>query len=144
MTTVTRLPAFIVAGLTTLAALAAACSPFSSAPTGMAVVTGGIVPCSGLPPNLVPNLPKYSAGTVTVLRGKPYIRGNLGYLPTEVVTRQQVGQNQTYRFTLRPGDYVLQAKFPPVNGVQPNIEPDTALTLRAGQTLNRDIPNECI
>ena len=135
---------FLAAGISSLALLGAACTPSSSQPPGLAVVTGGIIPCSGLPPDIATNLPYFAAGTVTVLKGRTHIRGNQIYLPTKVVARQDVGLNQTYRFALTPGDYVLQAKFPPRNGLRPNVEPYTSVTLQEDQSVNRDIPNMCM
>jgi len=103
-------------------------------PEGKAVVTGGIIPCSGLPN---PNLPQYSAGTVTVLKGqvtwKSTGQGNLQeVLPTDVVAQQRVGTNETYRFVLDPGRYVVQA------GVYASV------TLQPGDDIYVDVPNLCI
>lgn len=109
----------------------------------MAVVTGGIIPCSGLPRTIATNLPQYAAGTVFVLKGRLHIAGNQIVLPGDLVTQRDVGTNQTYEFTLKPGSYVLQAKFPPRNGVQPNVEPFTSVSLSSGQSVTSDIPNMC-
>ena len=103
-------------------------------PDGKAAVTGGIIPCSGLPN---PNLPQYSAGTVTVLKGqvtwKSMGQGNLqDVLPTDVVAQERVGTNETYRFVLDPGRYVIQA------GVY------TSVTLQPGDDVHVDVPNLCI
>jgi hypothetical protein len=103
-------------------------------PDGKAVVTGGIIPCSGLPD---PNGPRYSAGTVSVLKGQvgwnSTGQGNLReVLPTEVVARQRVGPNETYRFVLEPGRYVIQS------GVYASV------TLQPGDDVYVDVPNLCI
>src|SRR4029077_3605371 len=44
---------------------------------GKGVITGGIIPCSGLPPQ--PNSPHYAAGKVTVFKGRI---GSKGVSPT--------------------------------------------------------------
>jgi hypothetical protein len=103
-------------------------------PDGKAVVTGGIIPCSGLSN---PNLPQYSAGTVTVLKGQVTWngtgQGNLQeVLPTEVVAQQRVGTNETYRFVLEPGRYVIQS------GVYASV------TLQPSDDVHVDVPNLCI
>jgi hypothetical protein len=103
-------------------------------PNGKGVITGGIVPCSGLPPE--PNSRHYAAGTVTVFQG--HIASN-GALPTTVVVEESVAVNGTYRFVLDPGSYVLQGRFPPPT----NVLPSTSVMLRAGDNLKADIPNVC-
>lgn len=127
-------------GMALTATLAGCDSLASPLPLAMAVVTGGIIPCSGLPPSVASNLPHYSAGGVTVLKGDLVVRGSDGgYLPSSEVAHQPVGTNETYRFTLRPGGYVLVADFPP----PANVHPHMAISLHAGELLRTDIPNEC-
>jgi uncharacterized membrane protein len=104
-------------------------------PDGKAVVTGGVVPCSGLD---LPNGPHYAAGLVTVLRGKvTWIstdQGNIANVfPSGVVAQQSVGTNAMYRFVLEPGQYVLQAGY----GY-------ASVTLQPGDDLRIDIPDMCI
>jgi hypothetical protein len=60
-------------------------------------------------------------------------------MPTAAVEQQSVGVNSTYRFSFDAGQYVLQARFPPPANVLPTI----SVTLRAGDNLKVDIPNEC-
>jgi hypothetical protein len=111
-------------------------------PNGRAVVTGGIIPCAGIPD---PNGPYYAAGTVTVLRGQvSWQNEGPGYfadvLPTRVVAGERVAANGTYLFVLEPGEYVLEAQFPPPS----NVLPYTAVTVNAGDNLRVDIPNMCL
>lgn len=113
--------------------------PASTSAVG--VVVGGIQPCAALPPSVATNLPRYAAGTVTVLMGAPaYQPGGNIELPSAAVTQQSVAQNSTYRFELAPGDYVLVARFAP----PANVMPFTTVTVKAGSTVEKDIPNECM
>jgi hypothetical protein len=111
----------------------------AEAKVGKSVVVGGIRPCSGLPPRMVKNLPDYVAGTVFVLKGR-MIRTKQGGLsfPKQVVTRQTVGVNATYRFALFPGHYVLTAHLP-----HSNVRPFVQITVREGITTHADVPNMC-
>jgi uncharacterized membrane protein len=104
-------------------------------PDTKGVISGGIIPCSGLD---LPNGPHYSAGAVTVLKGRVTWRttpqGNVqDVLPTGVVAQQSVATNENYRFVLNPGSYVLQA------GIS-----YTSVTLQPGVDVNLDVPNMCI
>jgi hypothetical protein len=125
-------------------ALMAACGANPAVHQGTGVVTGGIMPCSGLAPSMDPNLPHYAAGTVTVLKGKvtwqttgPGVKQAV--FPTTVVASERVSTNQRYSFTLAPGDYVLRARF-----LSPgNVVPWTSLTVQGGRTVRRDVPNMC-
>jgi len=108
----------------------------------MGVVSGGIHPCQGV---VLSPSPGYAAGTVTVLRGTVTWRdlGNgsrQAVFPTAVAATATVGRNQTYRFVLPPGDYVLQAHFPP----PANVMPFAPATVRAGTSQQFDIPNMCM
>ena len=113
----------------------------SGVPNGTGVVAGGIIPCAGIP---IPNGPHYAAGTVTVLNGhvtwQSTGQGNLvNVFPTRVVAQERVATNATYRFVLEPGEYVLEAQFPPPS----NVLPYTAVTVRVGDHLSVDVPNMC-
>jgi hypothetical protein len=124
-------------GVAALAAAMAGCSPGN---TG--TVTGGIIPCSGLP---LSGEPHYAAGIVTVLAGQIHWRTtgpgtSVQVFPTRVVVAEQVGVDTSYDFVLPPGDYVLRARFPP----PANVEPSVSVTIHAGQTEHIDIPNLCI
>ena len=123
-----------------VAALAATTAGCATADTG--TVTGGIIPCSALP---VSGEPLYAAGTVTVLEGQVHWRStspgtSVQVLPTTVVVTEHVGVDTSYDFTLRPGDYVLRARFAP----PATVEPSASVTVHAGQTEHIDIPNMCV
>ena len=114
----------------------------SGVPNGKGVVTGGIMPCEGI---VIPNGPHYAAGAVTVLKGQVTWKStgqgtSVAVFPTTVVAQESVAMNATYRFALEPGQYVLEAQFPPPS----NALPFTGVTLRAGDNLSVDIPNMCI
>jgi hypothetical protein len=115
----------------------AGCSPGN---TG--TVTGGIIPCSALG---IAGEPHYAAGIVTVLEGQLHVRStgrgtSMIVLPMTVVVAEQVGVDATFDFILKPGDYVLRARFP----VPRTIAPWVSVTVHAGQTGRIDIPNMCI
>ena len=135
MTTLARRSARLLALLPLMAM--AGCSPGN---TG--TVTGGIIPCEALG---IAGEPHYAAGTVTVLEGQIHWRTtgpgtSVQVLPTTVVVTEQVGVDTSYDFTLRPGDYVLRARFAP----PANVESSVSVTVHAGQTEHIDIPNMCI
>ena len=124
-------------GVAALAAAMAGCSPGN---TG--TVTGGIIPCSGLP---LSGEPHYAAGIVTVLEGQIHWRTtgpgtSVQVLPTTVVVTEQVGVDTSYDFFLPAGDYVLRARFPEPRTIAPWV----SVTVPAGQTEHIDIPNLCI
>jgi hypothetical protein len=104
--------------------------------TNLGLVTGGIIPCAGIPD---PNGPHYAAGTVLVLRGVDVLQNSGPQISQAEVTRQQVKLNQGYLFALPPGSYVLQAQFPP----PANVRPSVGLTVEADKAINVDIPNMC-
>jgi hypothetical protein len=119
--------------------LAAALALLSSAafvvPDVKGIVTGGIIPCAGIP---IPDSPHYAAGTVTVLKGQvSWKSAEQGFtamvFPSNVVAQQRVDTNTTYRFVLEPGQYVLQAG-----------NAFTTATLQPSDDLFVDIPNMCI
>jgi hypothetical protein len=135
MTTLARRSARLLALLPLMAM--AGCSPGN---TG--TVTGGIIPCEALG---IAGEPHYAAGTVTVLEGQIHWRTtgpgtSVQVFPTTVVVTEQVGVDTSYDFTLRPGGYVLRARFAP----PANVEPSVSVTVHAGQTEHIDIPNMCI
>ncbi|HZU13931.1 MAG TPA: hypothetical protein VFB58_13905 [Chloroflexota bacterium] len=109
------------------------------APKG--TVVGGIEPCEGPP---IRHGPRYAAGTVTVLAGRAsWIhrrhQGRRWTFPHRVVATTRVRRNQTYRFILPPGHYVLQGRYSPPG----NIEPFTQVTVKAGHTVHANIPDIC-
>jgi len=97
------------------------------------VVSGGIIPCSGLPVTT----PHNAAGTVSALKGRitwrPVPHGQVSVFPTAIAAQEMVGQNATYRLVLDPGPYVLQAGY----GF-------TEITVQPGDDIYVDIPNMCI
>ncbi|MGO8687139.1 MAG: hypothetical protein ACLQT7_08155 [Candidatus Dormibacteria bacterium] len=120
--------------------LMASASACSGPTTG--VVSGGIQPCSAL---AIAHEPRYAPGTVTVLRGEVGRRSTgpgswSTVLPTQVVASQQVGLDATYTFALRPGAYVVVGRQAGLANAPRWIE----VTVRAGQTVDADIPNDCI
>jgi hypothetical protein len=123
-------------GGASLAAVATLLSCDAFGNTGpKAVVTGGIIPCSGLADQ---DGPPFAGGTVSVLRGqvtwKSNEEGNMtNVFPTTRVAQQTMETNGTYWFLLAPGRYVLQAG-PGYVGV----------TVQPGDDLRVDIPNLCI
>ena len=92
-------------------------------PDGKAVVTGGIIPCSGLE---IRGGPHYASGTVTVLVGEVPWTGR-------VVAQQRVGTNEAYRFVLEPGQYVIRAG-----------NAYTSVRLQPSDDVYIDVPNVCI
>ena len=124
-----------------LAILAIAMPAHAMANQGRGVIVGGIAPCTGLPPSMVKNLPRFAAGTVYVYRGRIghfHTSEHLLHLLARSVVRQTVQRNHTYRFVLPPGPYVLVAHYP--NG---NVRPFVQATVRSGATAHVDIPNMC-
>jgi hypothetical protein len=110
-------------------------------PAGKGLVTGGIIPCAGIPD---PNAPHYAQGTVTVLKGhvtwqKVDSESSIAVFPTTVVAVRALSVNQGYSFALDPGDYVLRGEFPPPSNANPFVE----VTVKAGLASHTDIPNEC-
>jgi hypothetical protein len=104
--------------------------------SNMGLVTGGIIPCAGIPD---PNGPHYAAGTVLVLRGVDVLQNSGPLISQAEVTRQQVKLNQGYLLALPAGSYVLQGQFPPPG----NVRPFVAITVEADKAIKVDIPNMC-
>jgi hypothetical protein len=124
--------ALLVAVVTLLSCQTSRVTSGPLSPKGNGVVTGVIILCGGVP---TPD------GTVAVLKGQ--VTAGLGssgpVFPTTVVAQERVATNATYRFVLKPGDYVLHAQFPS----PANVIPFTNITLRAGDNLSVDIPTVC-
>src|SRR6202022_2341886 len=104
--------------------------------TNMGLVTGGIIPCAGVPD---PKGPQYAAGTVLVLRGLDVLQNRVPVISQAEVARQQVTVNQGYLFALPAGSYVLQGQFPPPG----NVRPFVGVTVEADKAVKVDIPNMC-
>jgi hypothetical protein len=104
--------------------------------TNMGLVTGGIIPCAGIPNSKGPH---YAAGTVLVLRGVDVLQTGAPVISQAEVTRQQLTVNQGYLFALPPGSYVLQAQLQPPG----NARPFVGVTVEADKAIKVDIPNIC-
>jgi hypothetical protein len=120
---------------------ASACGS-TNPPPGEGLVVGGIIPCAALGP---PPGVQYAAGTVTVLEGEMTWRSigagsSVAMFPTTVRAQEQVSTNSSYQFALAPGEYVLQAHFPP----PANVTPFVSITVESGTTKHVDIPNMCM
>jgi hypothetical protein len=135
-----RLCAFAPIAVLALTGCNKAGTPSPQSRGGMAVVVGGIIPCSGLPAR---GGPRYAAGTVSVLRGrltkKTIGRGSYDFVfPKRVVGKATVGQNTPYRFVLSPGHYIFRASY-----LLGNVHPFAQVTLKARTVSHIDIPNMC-
>lgn len=111
-------------------------------PAPMGIVTGGIAPCVGaIFPRM--HLPRYAAGTVTVLKGR-FREKKIGpgtfadVFPRQVAARVAVRKNSKYRLVLPPGHYVLKASYP-----HGNVHPFIGVNVRVGKTVHADIPDMC-
>lgn len=114
-------------------------APSSSTHAESSVVTGFIEPCVGI----ALHRPPYAAGTVTALRGVERLRPirpgeQQVVLPTDVIARQHVAQNQQYRFELSPGRYVLAATYDNGGG-RTFID----VNVRAGVRMHTNLPSFC-
>lgn len=132
--------AWIICAFVVVVGASACGSP--SPPPGKGLVVGGIIRCAALAP---PSGVQYAAGTVTALEGKMTWRSSgsgtsVAVFPKVVAARESVAMNGSYQFALAPGDYVLQAHFPP----PANVSPFISLTVKAGTTEQVDIPNICM
>lgn len=106
-----------------------------------ATIEGGVRPCAGIP---APNEPHYAAAMVTLLKGKTSLEPRGGgvvqtVFPTPVVATVSVGTNQGYRFIVPAGDYVVLAHF-----AAGNAQPWVEVTVRAGESAQKDVPNMCL
>lgn len=117
---------------------------FVATPPGaaVAVIIGGVQPCQGIIP---PSGPRYAEATVSLLRGKtsqqPAGQGmTRTVMPATLVARVPVGANQQYHLVVSPGDYVIQATFPPPS----NVAPGASVSVHTGETARKDVPNMCM
>lgn len=109
-----------------------------------AVVTGHIDSCNALGIYSA-HAPRYSGGTIVVLRGVLASKqiGPSAYqdvFPTDVVTSQVVPSGRSFRFVLAPGDYVFHLTGYSVGG---NAMSFFTKHLQAGQVVDQDMPNLC-
>ena len=111
---------------------------------GTGIVTGHLAACFGVAPM---NGRPITAGTVVVLRGhitwKPTALGTwmIVYPQGPAVASQHISDNydQTFRFALPPGHYVLAGRYDPGPGYGTFRE----VTVTAGANLRVDLPNLC-
>jgi hypothetical protein len=108
------------------------------------IVTGHLAACFGIPPA---NGRRVTPGTVVALRGhitwKPTAPGTwmIVYPKGPAVASQHISDNydQTFRFALPPGHYVLAGRYDPGPGYDTSRE----VTVIAGATLRVDLPSLC-
>jgi hypothetical protein len=119
--------------------------PRPAAPAaGTGIVTGHLAACFGIPPT---NGRRITPGTVVALRGhitwKPTEPGTwmIVYPKGPAVASQHISDNydQTFRFALPPGHYVLAGQYDPGSGYATFRE----VTVTAGANLRVDLPNLC-
>lgn len=110
----------------------------SSVPAGKGVVTGGIQWCSALGER-----PGSAPGPVIVVKGSsvPNTPHAFGQWRAHLrpVAQERVRTNQSYRFVLPPGRYILMA-YPHTGHYHPVQE----VTVKQGRTVRADITNGCI
>jgi hypothetical protein len=112
---------------------------------GTGIVTGHLAACFGIPPA---SGRRISPGTVVVLRGhitwKPTAPGTwmIVYPKGPAVASQHISDNydQTFRFALPPGHYVLAGQYDHGSGYATSRE----VTVTAGANLRVDLPNVCM
>lgn len=137
--------AVLIGRATTGAHRVAQAHPRPAAPAaGTGIVTGHLAACFGiLPRNGHPIAP----GTVVALRGqiswKPTAPGTwmIVYPKGPAVASQHISDNydQTFRFALPPGHYVLAGRYDHGSGYGTFRE----VTVTAGANLRVDLPNLC-
>src|SRR5580693_8539235 len=120
--------------------------PRPAAPAaGTGIVTGHLAACFGIPPT---NGRRITPGTVVALRGhitwKPTEPGTwmIVYPKGPVAASQHISDNydQTFRFALPPGHYVLAGRYDHWSGYGTFRE----VTVTAGANLRVDLPNLCM
>jgi len=124
---------------------AAQARPRAAAPAAATgIVTGHLPACFGIPPA---NGRRVTPGTVVAVRGhitwKPTAPGTwmIVYPKGPAVASQHISDNydQTFRFALPPGHYVLAGRYDPGPGYDTSRE----VTVTAGATLRVDLPSLC-
>jgi hypothetical protein len=119
--------------------------PRPAAPAvGTGIVTGHLAACFGIPPT---NGRRITPGAVVALRGhitwKPTAPGTsmIVYPKGPAVASQHISDNydQTFRFALPPGHYVLAGRYDAGSGYATFRE----VTVTAGADLRVDLPNVC-
>ena len=119
--------------------------PRPAAPVaGTGILTGHLAACFGIPPT---NGRRITPGTVVALRGritwKPTAPGTwmIVYPKGPAVASQHISDNydQTFRFALPPGHYVLAGQYDHGSGYDTFRE----VTVTAGANFRVDLPNLC-
>jgi hypothetical protein len=111
---------------------------------GTGIVTGHLAACFGIPPA---SGRRITPGTVVALSGhitwKPIAPGTrmIVYPKGPAVASQHISDNydQTFRFALPPGQYVLAGRYDHGSGYGTFRE----VTVTAGANLRTDLPNLC-
>ncbi len=109
---------------------------------GYGSVTGYLDACSGL--GLAALQSPYAAGTVTALSGHiRWVSVAPGQwresIPTIVMARAVVTPELPFRFVLPAGAYVLRGSYGPGSDVFPSV----SVVVRAGRTIQLNVPNQC-
>jgi hypothetical protein len=107
-----------------------------------AVIIGGVQPCQGI---ISHSGPRYAEATVSLLRGKTSLQPagqgmTRTVMPATLVARVAVATDQQYHFVVGPGDYVIEATFPP----PANVVPWASVSVHSGETARKDVPNMCM
>ena len=114
---------------------------------GNGIVTGHLAACSGIAPTARPG--PVTPGTVVVLRGKitwkPDGPGawHVVFPNGPAVAREHISDNydQTFRFALPPGHYVLAGRYDPSAGS--GYATFREITVTAGATIQAELPDMC-
>ena len=115
---------------------------------GMGIVTGHLAACFGIAP---PNWQQHSTpGTGVALRGKPTWKPDgpgtwrVVFPKGLPVASEHISDNynQTYRFALPPGHYVLVGRYDYDSGS--GYGTFSEVTVTAGRFFRVDLPNRCI
>jgi hypothetical protein len=117
----------------------------AGAAAGAGIVTGHLAACFGIAPT---NGRRITPGTVVALRGqitwKPTAPGTwmLVYPKGPAVASQHISNNydQTFRFALPPGHYVITGRYGNGPG---SVTTFREVTVTAGANLRVDLPNVC-
>jgi hypothetical protein len=109
------------------------------------IVTGHLSACFAIPPSN--GRPRVTPGTVVALRGqvteKPSGPGmwTLVFPKGPAVASERISNNydQTFRFALPPGRYVIAGRYDGWTGYGPNSQ----VTVTAGATIRVNLPDVC-
>ena len=128
-----------------------AAAPSDQRPAGPAaatgIVTGHLAACFGIAPTTKPG--PVTPGTVVALRGKVTWKPDgpgawhVVFPNGPAVATEHISDNydQTFRFVLPPGHYVLAGRYGPPTGSE--YATFREITLTAGATIRADLPDMC-